>query len=72
MAVSYGFPKMFSSGPHCFLFPVRDIELRKQETFDVSPALTLNVEGFLGWKRFPAQETFCFLQGFLAGVTKCP
>ena len=71
MAVSFGFPKMFPSGPQCFLFPVRDIELRKQETFWVSPALTLTLKGFLARKQFPPQETFSFLQGFLSGVNVC-
>ncbi len=71
MAVSFGFPELFPSGPQCFLFPVRDIELRKQETFGVSPALTLGIKGFLGWKPFPTQETFCFLQSFLRGVKLC-
>ena len=70
--VSYRFPKKFPPQPKGFLNLVYESAPRKQETFGVQPALTLGVEGFLGRKRFPPQETFCFLQSFLGGVTQWP
>ncbi len=65
--VSYGFPQKFPPHPKGFLNPRCDSLPRKQETFDSSPALTLRIQGFLGGKPFPTQETQSFLTGFLRG-----
>jgi hypothetical protein len=69
--VAYGLPRKFPSGAKGFLNPRYESAPRKQETFGDAPALTLGVEGFLGRKRFPPQETFCFLQSFLTRMTQC-
>jgi len=70
--VSYRFPRKFPSDAKGFLNPLCESSPRKQETFGVIPALTLGVKGFLGWKPFPTQETFCFLQSFLTRMTPWP
>ncbi len=70
--VSCRFPEKFPSPLKSFLNPVYEFAPKKQETFGVAPPLTLGVEGFLGRKRFPPQETFCFLQSFLIRMTQCP
>ena len=66
--VSCEFPEKFPTQPKGFLNPGYESAPRKQETFGVAPALTLGVKGFLGRKRFPPQETFGFLSGFLGGA----
>ena len=70
--VSCRFPKKFPPQPKGFLNPGYESAPKKQETFGVTPALTLGVKGFLGWKPFPTQETFCFLQSFLTRMTPWP
>ena len=70
--VSYGFPQKFPTNPQGFLNPGYESAPRKQETLGVPPALKLSVEGFLGRKRFPPEETFRFLHGFLTRVSTWP
>ncbi len=65
------FPKKFPINGDGFLYLERGIAPRKQETFVVLLALTLTLKCFLDRKRFPPQETFDFLQGFLGNVKKC-
>ena len=70
--VSLWFPKMFPREVTIFLNLVQKIVPRKQETFGVSSPLTLGIQGFLGWKPVPTQETQIFLHGFLVGMATWP